>query len=89
MRQFFKFMFASMVGTFLIGIVLIIVFVVAITGAVGGALASGASFGKGERTKVKDGSVLHITLDQEIVDRPDAEAAGDGDARGGRGRQQL
>ena len=73
MRQFFKFMFASMVGTFLIGIVLIIVFVVAITGAVGGALASGASFGKGERTKVKDGSVLHITLDQEIVDRGDKD----------------
>ena len=73
MRQFFKFMFASMVGTFLIGIVLIIVFAVAIAGAVGGALASGGSFGKGERTVVKDGSVLHLTLDQEIVDRGDKD----------------
>ena len=67
MRQFFKFMLASMLGTFLIGFVLIIIFV-------GMLAAFGASFASESKpTTVKDGSVLHLTLDEEIVDRGDKD----------------
>lgn len=63
MRQFLKFMFASMLGTFLIGIVLIFIFI-------GSLAALGGSFSmEGKPTTVKDGSILHLQLDQEIVDR--------------------
>ena len=63
MAQFFKFMFASMIGTLLIGVVLILLFFAMIAGF-------SASFSSGDKkTTVKDGSVLHLTLDQEIVDR--------------------
>jgi protease-4 len=63
MRQFLKFMFASMLGTFLIGIVLIFIFI-------GSLAALGGSFAmEGKPTTVKDGSILHLQLDQEIVDR--------------------
>ncbi|HRH37516.1 MAG TPA: hypothetical protein PK760_04185, partial [Flavobacteriales bacterium] len=72
MRQFFKFMFASMLGSFLIGIVLIVIFFFAIMGAIAGGISQGVSFGN-KKTTVEDGSVLHITLDQEIVDRGDKD----------------
>ncbi len=63
MAQFFKFMFASMIGTLLIGVLLILLFFAMIAGI-------SASFSSGDKkTTVKDGSVLHLTLDQEIVDR--------------------
>lgn len=58
-----------MLGTFLIGIVLIIVFAIAMAAAIGGALASSGSFGSGGKTSVKENSVLHIQLDKEIKDR--------------------
>lgn len=70
MGQFFKFMFASMLGTFLIGIVLIIVFAIAMAAAVAGALASGGGFGGGTTTIDKN-SVLRIRLDQPLHDRGD------------------
>jgi protease-4 len=63
MRQFFKFMFASMLGTLLIGIVLLILFIGCIA-----ALGSAFSM-EGKPTSVSSSSVLHITLDQPIVDR--------------------
>jgi len=63
MRQFLKFMLASMVGTFLIGFVLIMVFI-------GSLAALGSSFSmEGKPTNVKDGSILHLKLDKAIVDR--------------------
>ncbi|MBX2977957.1 MAG: signal peptide peptidase SppA [Flavobacteriales bacterium] len=63
MRQFLKFMFASMLGTFLIGIVLLFLFI-------GSLAALGSSFAsKGKRTTVKANSVLHLSLDGEIQDR--------------------
>ncbi|MBL0128713.1 MAG: signal peptide peptidase SppA [Flavobacteriales bacterium] len=63
MRQFFKFVFASMLGTFLMGIVLIFIFI-------GMLAALGASLGSSKKmTTVKDGSVLQLTFDQAIVDR--------------------
>ena len=71
MRQFFKFMFASMLG-FIIGSVVIgIIFAIFLTIALGGAIASaGSSFNfQGKATKVKDNSVLHVEFDQAIIDR--------------------
>lgn len=64
MRQFLKFMLASMLGTFLIGFVLILVFVFALVAAVGTSFSM-----QSEPTTVKDGSILHLQLDQAIVDR--------------------
>lgn len=67
MRQFFKFMFASMLGTLVIGVVLIFLFV-------GMVAAIGAGLGaKNKPTKLKDGSVLQLTLDQQLVDRGSEE----------------
>jgi len=67
MRQFLKFMLASMLGTFLIGFVLIVIFIGMLAG-LGANLAS-----QSETTKLKDGSVLHLTFDHEIVDRGDKD----------------
>ena len=67
MREFFKFMFASMLGTLVIGVVLMVLFFGMIA-AIGAGLGS-----KGKPAKVKDGSVLHLTLDQRLVDRGDEE----------------
>ena len=67
MRQFFKFMFASMLGTLLIGVVLIVLFFGMLAAAAAG-LGS-----KGKPVKLKDGSVLQLTLDAELVDRGDEE----------------
>lgn len=64
MRQFFKFMFASMLGTLLVGVVLLLFFIGSLVAMVG----SGLSAGKKE-VSIKDGSVLHLKLDEEIVDR--------------------
>ena len=63
MRQFLKIMFASMLGTFLIGVVLLFLFIGTIA-ALGSTFASA-----GKRTSVKDNSVLHLNLDGEIQDR--------------------
>ncbi|MBL7955125.1 MAG: signal peptide peptidase SppA [Flavobacteriales bacterium] len=63
MRQFLKFMFASMLGTLLIGVVLIFLFI-------GALVAIGSSFSTASQpTTVRDGSILHLQLDQQIVDR--------------------
>lgn len=71
MRQFFKFMLASMLGTFLIGILLVFIFIAMLVASIAG-LGSGLAAGQ-EKTKVDDGTVLHLTLDQEIVDRGDRD----------------
>ncbi|HRD54534.1 MAG TPA: S49 family peptidase, partial [Flavobacteriales bacterium] len=67
MRQFFKFMFASMLGTLLIGVVLIVLFIGMLAAAAAG-LGS-----KGKPTKIKDGTVLQLTLDAPIADRGSSE----------------
>ena len=67
MRQFLKFMFASMLGTLLIGVVLIVLFIGMLAAAAAG-LGS-----KGKPAKIKDGTVLQLTLDNELVDRGDDE----------------
>ncbi len=67
MRQFLKVVFASMLGTLLIGVVLIVLFFGMLAAAAAG-LGS-----KGKPVKLKDGSVLQLTLDAELVDRGDEE----------------
>ena len=61
MKQFFKFMFDSMLGFFLMSIILLFIFI--------GMLSSLASFSKKEAVLLKPKSVLHLTLTTEIVDR--------------------
>jgi protease-4 len=62
MRQFFKFMLASMLGTFLVGAILIFILI--------GTIAAMATMaGSGKSHAVKDNSVLRITFDKEIKDR--------------------
>ncbi len=61
MKQFFKFMFASMLGFF---ITLIIVFFLMV-----GIIASIATIASKETVVVKENSVLHLKLTTEIVDR--------------------
>jgi protease-4 len=63
MRQFFKFMFASMLGTLLVGVVLFFLFF-GMLAAIGAGLSS-----KGKPVRIKDNSVLHLTLDDQLVDR--------------------
>lgn len=60
MKQFFKFMFASMLGFIIAGFLLLFIFI--------GILVSMASFSE-EITVVKPNTVLHLKLDQPIVDR--------------------
>lgn len=63
MRQFLKFMFASMLGTLLVGVVLLFLFI-------GSLVAIGSTFGGAAKpTTVQQGSILHLELDQAIVDR--------------------
>ncbi|MAE09188.1 MAG: signal peptide peptidase SppA [Bacteroidetes bacterium] len=61
MKQFFKFMFASFVGTILTFIVIFLMFAVMI--------ASVVAMSGDEEVRVKDHSVLHITWKTEIKDR--------------------
>jgi protease IV len=63
MRQFLKFMLASMLGTLLVGGVLIFLLI-------GTLAAIGAGFAaRSSTTTIADASVLQITLDKEIKDR--------------------
>lgn len=61
MKQFFKFMFASFVGTILTFVVIFLFF----AGIIGSIIAMSGD----EETKVKPNSVLHITWKSNIVDR--------------------
>ncbi|NVN94384.1 MAG: signal peptide peptidase SppA [Bacteroidetes bacterium] len=61
MKQFFKFMFASMLGTFLILIVCFFLFI--------GILVSMISFSNKDEVKISNKSVLHIKLENMVSDR--------------------
>lgn len=67
MRQFFKFMFASMLGTLVIGVVLLVLFF-GMLAAIGAGLGS-----KGKPAKIKDGTVLQLTFDAQLADRGKGE----------------
>ncbi|HRQ86363.1 MAG TPA: hypothetical protein PLV70_14750, partial [Flavobacteriales bacterium] len=63
MRQFFKFMFASMLGTLLVGLVMLVLFI-------GFIAAVGSAFSLESRsTTVQDNTVFRISLDQQVLDR--------------------
>ncbi len=61
MKQFFKFMFASMLGTFLILVVCFFLFI--------GILVSMISFSNKDEVKISNKSVLHIKLENMVSDR--------------------
>jgi protease-4 len=67
MRQFLKFMLASMLGTLLMGVLLIFLFIGMIA-AIGASMSSA-----GEPQAITERSVLHIQLDRPIVDRGSKE----------------
>lgn len=71
MGQFFKFMFASMLGFILGSVVLFFLLIVMVMGAIGAA-ASSYSF-EGKPASVEENSVLHMELTQQIVDRGNKE----------------
>jgi len=62
MKQFFKFVFASMLGFFLSSLVIFIVFVVLIIGIVAGTSSE-------KHTEVEENSVLHINFSNSIPER--------------------
>lgn len=66
MKQFFKFTFASMLGTFLTGIILLLIGIAIVSAMIMGAIGS---FESKKGTKVEDNSVLTIKFDRPIVDR--------------------
>ena len=61
MKQFFKFMFASMLGTFLTLVVCFFLFI--------GILVSMISFSSKDEVKISNKSVLHIKLENMVSDR--------------------
>lgn len=67
MKQFFKFMFASVLGTFIAAFALFFVFFIIIAGAIGSAMSDLDR--SGQTTSVNDNSILHVKLDRPIVDR--------------------
>jgi protease-4 len=67
MGQFFKFMFASMLGFILGSVIIGLIFGIMIVGGIAAA-SSQFSF-EGKPTRVKDNSVLYMDLGQPIVDR--------------------
>jgi protease-4 len=67
MRQFLKFMLASMLGTLLMGVLLIFL-LIGMIAAIGASMSSA-----GEPQAITERSVLHIQLDRPIVDRGSKE----------------
>ncbi len=69
MKQFFKFMFASAIGTFLsimiAGVFLFVIFFAMMAGAI----AEASEGGSRKIEKVEDNSILHLTLNKPITDR--------------------
>ncbi len=68
MKQFFKFMFASMLGTFITLMLASILSMVIFFAMLGGIIASTSKDSK-KVTKVENNSVLHLKLDYPITDR--------------------
>lgn len=70
MKEFFKYVFATVVGIVISTVVLAIIFVLVIVGAV-------SSIGEEKATVVKSNSVLYLDLDQAITERtPENSLAG-------------
>ena len=61
MKDFFKFMFASMLGFFLTSIIVFFLFFAFLMAII--------SFTKSDDVQISDDSILHLKLDYEIEDR--------------------
>jgi len=66
MKEFFKFTLASLVGTFLAGIILMFVMGIILVGTI---VTSANQFGKSEPVVLKSKSVLTLSFDNMITDR--------------------
>lgn len=67
MKQFFKFMLASIAGTIISMFLFFFIFIIVVGGAISSAFADLSS--SRDKTSIKDNTVLQIRLDQPIVDR--------------------
>jgi protease-4 len=67
MKQFFKFMFASMLGTILSGVVLLFLFGIMIAGTV--SMAENSFGNSSQKVHVASNSVLRVTFDSPIKER--------------------
>ncbi len=67
MKQFFKFMLASIVGTIVSLGLLFFIFIIIIGGAISSAISDLDQSNK--VTKVQDNTVLHVQFDSQIIDR--------------------
>lgn len=65
MKQFFKFMFASMLGFVISGVILIFIFVAVLVGALSSSFDSATK----KTASIDNNAVLHITMDQAVIDR--------------------
>jgi len=74
MKQFFKFVGASMLGFVIGGVLLIFIFFASLF-AVVGSLES--SFSSKKEVKVEENTILHVKLDKEIVDQAAQNPFGD------------
>lgn len=66
MKQFFKFMFASALGFIVAGGILMLIFFISIVGIIS---SFEGNFSSQREVKVKEKTVLHLKLNQAIVDR--------------------
>ncbi len=69
MKQFFKFMFASMVGTFITIMSASIISMIIFFAMLGSFVSSASESGPGKVTKVENNSILQLTLNKPITDR--------------------
>ncbi len=82
MKEFFKFVFASMVGVILSFFALFIIFIIFITVVV-------ASAGSDGKVEVSANSVMHMSLDYPISERGDKSPFGDFNFMGFEGKKTL
>lgn len=69
MKQFFKFMFASMLGTFITIMLASILTMLIFFGMLSSAISSASEGGSDKLTKIESNSVLHVKLNYPIADR--------------------
>lgn len=67
MKQFFKFMLASIAGTIISMFLFFLIFIIVIGGAISAAFSDLDK--SSQTTKVEDNTILHIELNEAIVDR--------------------
>ncbi len=82
MKEFFKFVFASMIGVILSFFVMFILFIVIITAVI-------SSAGNDGKVAVTNNSVLHVSLDYPIIERSEKNPFADFNFMGFQGKKTL